>query len=70
MIPQDVINIATLEQFNQLKDSLNLSNRQRDIFTLKYSRLWRNIDIAEELEISADTVAKELSAIRAKLLEI
>lgn len=70
MIPQDVINIATLEQFNQLKDSLNLSDRQRDIFTLKYSRLWRNIDIAEELEISADTVAKELSAIRTKLLEI
>lgn len=70
MIPQDVINIATLEQFNQLKDSLNLSDRQRDIFTFKYSRLWRNIDIAEELEISADTVAKELSAIRTKLLEI
>lgn len=70
MNPKDVIKIATMDEFNRLKDSLNLSDRQREIFFLKYSKLWRNIDIAEELKIHQDTVSDELNVIRAKLAQI
>lgn len=70
MNPQDVIKIATMDEFNRLKDSLNLSDRQREIFFLKYSKLWRNIDIAEELGVHQDTVSDELRVIREKLAKI
>lgn len=39
MEPRDVIRIATIDEFNELLDSLNLSDRQRKIFILKYSHL-------------------------------
>lgn len=69
MEPKDVINIPTMDAFLKLRDSLNLTDRQRDIFLLKYSRGMRNIDIANELDIpiSQDTVGAELKIIRTKL---
>lgn len=70
MEPRDVIKIATIDEFNELLDSLNLSDRQRKIFVLKYSHLWRMIDIAELLEISQNTVADDLKVIREKLAKI
>lgn len=70
MEPRDVIKIATIEEFNELLDSLNLSDRQRKIFVLKYSHLWRMIDIAELLDISQNTVAEDLRIIREKLTQV
>lgn len=70
MTENDAINIPTMVQFNKLLDSLNLSDRQRKIFFLKYSRKWRHIDIAKEVGCSKDTVGKEISIICRKLENI
>lgn len=70
MNPKDVISIATMAEFNQLMDSLNLSDRQKKVFLFKYSKLWKNADIAAELEIHPDTVSDELNIIRRKLAAI
>lgn len=59
-----------MDEFYKLRDKLNLTDRQRDIFYLKYSRGWRNIDIAEELGVNQDTVGDENKIIRAKLATI
>lgn len=67
---RDVMKIPTMKEFYELRDKLNLTDRQRDIFFLKYSRGFRNIDIAQELGINQDTVGDELKIIRAKLATI
>lgn len=70
MEPRDVIKIATIEEFNELLDSMNLSSRQRKIFKLKYSYLMRIVDIAALLDIHQDTVSDDLKVIREKLKQI
>lgn len=70
MRTEDVISIPTMDEFNKLRDKLNLTDRQREIFNLKYSRGWRNIDIAAELGINQDTVSKDLNSIREKLVYV
>lgn len=70
MKPEDVISIPTMDEFNKLLNSLNLSDRQREIFVFKYSRLWRNLDIAEELGINQDTVSADIKVIREKLKSV
>ncbi len=70
MNPQDVIKIPTMKEFNDLLNSLNLSDRQRQIFILKFSRLWTNLAIAEEIGVNQDTVGREMKAIREKLAAI
>lgn len=67
---KDVLKIPTMQAFLDLRDKLNLTDRQRDIFVLKYSRGWRNIDIAEELGVNQDTVGSELRIVREKLAAI
>lgn len=69
---RDVMKIPTMKEFYELRDKLNLTDRQRDIFYLKYSRGLRNIDIANELEppVNQDLVGDELKIIRAKLATI
>lgn len=69
---KDVIKIPTMDAFFELRDKLNLTDRQKEIFFLKYSRGWRNIDIANELEppVCQDTVSEDLRIIREKLLAI
>lgn len=72
MLPSDVMKIPTMEQFLQLRDTLNLTDRQREIFFLKYSRGLRNIDIANELQpqVNQDTVGAEIKIIKEKLAVI
>lgn len=70
MNQKDVINIETMDEFNTLLNSLNLSDRQRQIFILRYSRKMAIVDIAEELEISKATVCEDSKVIRQKLAAI
>lgn len=70
MEPKDVFEIPTMSAFYELRDSLNLTDRQRNVFFLKYSKGWRNIDIAEELQVHQDTVSCDLREIRKKLVAI
>lgn len=69
---KQVMKIATMADFYKLRDSLNLTDRQREIFVMKYSRGLRNIDIAEELspKTSQDVVGDDLKVIRSKLAEL
>lgn len=67
MTEKDVRGIPTMKQFYELRDMLNLSDRQRDVFYYKYSKFWRNIDIAEELGVSKDTITTDLKDIKEKL---
>lgn len=70
MKPEDVISIPTMDEFNKIRDSINLTDRQREVFNFKYSRGWRNLDIAAELGINQDTVSADLRVIREKLKSI
>lgn len=56
-----------MEAFYKVRDALNLTDRQREIFVLKYSRGWRNLDIADELEVTQNIIGDELKIIRGKL---
>lgn len=67
MEPKELISVPTMSEFNRIKDSLNLTDRQREIFHLKYSRGWRNIDIAEELGVHQDTITEDMRVVREKL---
>lgn len=70
MEPKDVMRIPTMKAFNALLDMLNLTDRQRSIFSYKYGKGWRHIDIAEELKISQDTVGDEVKVINGKLKSV
>lgn len=70
MLPEDVIKIPTMDAFYELRDRLNLTDRQKEIFYLKFSRGMRNIDIAEEIGVHQDTVGEDLRSIRAKLVAV
>lgn len=69
---QKIMDIPTMEGFIKFRDSLNLTDRQKEIFVLKYSRGLRNIDIAEELNppCNQNLVGEELKIIRKKLAAV
>lgn len=67
MNEKDVINLPTMEAFNNLLDSLNLTDRQRRIFELRYSRGLFQQDIAAEIDVDRKTVVSELKIIKEKL---
>lgn len=70
MEPKDVIKISTMEAFYKLRDSLNLTDRQRIIFELRYSRGMFLQDIATELEIDKKTVRANIKIIDEKLKSV
>lgn len=70
MTPKELSKTPTMKEFLEIRDMLNLSDRQREVFVLKYSKLWRNIDIAEELGVSQDTIGEDTKDIREKLKAI
>lgn len=70
MNEKDVIRIPTMEAFNNLRDSLNITDRQKAIFNLRYSKGMYIVDIAAELKTDRKTVQKELKVIKEKLNEI
>ena len=67
MDEKDVIRIPTMEAFNNFRDSLNLTDRQRTVFNLRYSKGLYIIDIATELGTDRKTIQKELKVIKEKL---
>lgn len=70
MNEKDVIRIPTMEAFNNLRNSLNLTDRQRKIFDLRYSNGMYIIDIASELKVDKKTVQSELRIIKEKLKSV
>lgn len=70
MLPKEVIDITTMDEFYELLNSLNLSDRQRKVFIMKYSRQLTHEKIAEELDVSIDAVCDDSKVIRTKLAAI
>lgn len=70
MEPRDVSKLPSMEEFNKIKEALNLTDRQKRIFGLRYSKRWRLDDIAAELRISRDTVSKDIGDMRKKLFAV
>lgn len=70
MTRREVFNIPTKEQFEDLLNCLNLSDRQREIFVLRFSRGWTMLEIATELGYCVETIKKECRVINKKLKHI
>lgn len=67
MEPKDLVSVPTMSEFYKIRDDLNLTDRQREVFVYKYSRGWRLLDIAEELKVHQDTISEDMKVIREKL---
>lgn len=62
--------IASMSDFYAFRDSLNLTDRQKDIFNYRYSRGWKMCDIAAELGYTQDIIRDDMRDIRKKLTEV
>lgn len=69
MEPRDVMSVTTMDEVYRIRDALNLTDRQRELFVMAYSRRIRYIDMAEELGICQDTVTADMKIIREKLAQ-
>lgn len=70
MTPKELMKIPTRDEFFSIRDRLNLTDRQRSIFSLKYGKGWTHINIAVELGINQDTVGSDVKDIEEKLAVI
>ena len=69
MTVKEVMNIATKAEFEHLSAELLLTDRQREIFCLKYEHGFTNLRIAEELNppVCESTIKSEMKVINRKL---
>lgn len=67
MTPSELKWLASYEDVLRIRDSLNLTDRQRDVFNLKYIHGYSQQQIADKLHLSYSTIAHESSAIKSKL---
>lgn len=70
MTEKELMEIGTKQEFNRIVDTLQLTDRQRQIFILKYGRGLLNVDIAEEIGYNRKVVSSELKIIRHKMAQI
>lgn len=70
MTEQEIKNIALKSTFDDILNSLNLTDRQRTIFILRYGRGFQMADICAEVGYSRETVRNELYNIRKKMAQI
>lgn len=62
--------IASMRDFYAFRDSLNLTDRQRDIFELRYSRGLTIQAIADEIKYSYDIVRDDMKDITNKVIAV
>ena len=62
--------VGTKNQFNSILEELQLTDRQKDIFVLKYGRGFLNEDIAAEIGYCRKIVSEELKIIRHKMAQL
>ncbi len=70
MTEKDVFNIAEKATFDEIYNRLQLTDRQKQIFKLRYGRGWCIADIAEEVFCCRKTVSDELTKIRRKMAQL
>lgn len=62
--------INTMDELISLKDSLNLTERQEEIFMKRFNKGHSIIELSMELNLSTSTINRELSKIAKKIEKI
>ena len=62
--------INTMDELISLKDSLNLTERQGEIFMKRFNKGHSIIELSMELNLSTSTINRELSKIAKKIEKI
>lgn len=70
MTEKDVFDIAEKSTFEEIYNRLQLTDRQKEIFKLRYGRGWYMADICEEVGYCRKTVSEELAKIRRKMAQL
>lgn len=70
MTEQDIKHIGTKIKFQEILENLQLTDRQKQIFVLKYGRGFLNEDIAAEIGYNRKVVSSELKIIRHKMAQL
>lgn len=70
MTIDELMDIGTKDKFYEIMNRMALSDRQIQVFELKYLRQWFSEDIAAELNISRSTVNAEIKVIKHKLRQV
>ena len=70
MTEDEIKNVGTKMKFQEILEKLQLTDRQKQIFVLKYGRGFLNEDIAAEIGYCRKTVSEEWKAIRHKMAQV
>lgn len=70
MTENEIKCIGTKLKFQEIVDNLQLTDRQKQIFVLKYGRGFLNEDIAAEIGFCRKIVSEELKIIRHKMAQL
>ena len=70
MTENEIKNIGTKIKFKEILENLQLTDRQTQIFVLKYGRGFLNEDIAAEIGYCRKVVSDELKVIRHKMAQL
>lgn len=62
--------INTMDELISLKDSLNLTERQEEIFMKRFNKGHSILELSMELNLSTSTINRELSKIAKKIEKI
>lgn len=62
--------IDTMDELISLRDSLNLTERQEEIFMKRFNKGHSIIELSMELNLSTSTINRELSKIAKKIEKI
>lgn len=70
MTEKEIKYVGTKLQFQDILEKLQLTDRQKQIFVLKYGRGFLNEDIAAEIGYCRKIVSDELKIIRHKMAQL
>lgn len=70
MTENEIKYIGTKMKFQEILENLQLTDRQKQIFVLKYGRGLLNEDIAAEIGYCRKIVSEELKVIRHKMAQL
>ena len=70
MTEKEIKYVGTKLKFQDILEKLQLTDRQKQIFVLKYGRGFLNEDIAAEIGYCRKIVSEELKVIRHKMAQL
>ncbi len=67
---KELFDIKTMEEFAALRDSLNLTDRQIEIFNMRFNKGCSIIELSMKLNLSTATINRELKKISNKISKL